>query len=194
MRCRDAKRRLPGTVLQDHATCAVGRPARPCFRVPCVHGSPADRARLPAEVADSYTELPCRSVLPEKSVRQPRAVPVNIDEYVAAFSGTVAELLQSIRQTVREAAPGAVEKISYGIPAFVLRGNLIHFAAFKNHIGIYPGPSAINAFKQDLWGYRTTKGTIQLPLDQPLPLALIEKLVKFRIEENSGLAKGKDLG
>jgi uncharacterized protein YdhG (YjbR/CyaY superfamily) len=117
-------------------------------------------------------------------------VPANIDEYIAGFPADVQQRLQSIRQAVRNAAPDAEEEISYRMPTFALRGNLIHFAAFKRHIGLYPGAAAIAALREDLAGYRTSKGAVQLPLDRPLPLGLVEKIVQFRIED--GLRRAKD--
>lgn len=121
-------------------------------------------------------------------------VAANVDEYIAAFPAAVQARLQSIRRTVKKAAPDAQEKISYQIPTFTLGSNLIHFAAFKNHIGVYPGASAIEALQEDLAGYRTAKGTVQFPLDRPIPLKLIEKLVRFRIEERSRRANSKTAG
>ena len=119
------------------------------------------------------------------------SVPANIDEYIAAFPATLQKRLKSIRQAIRKAAPDAQEKISYGIAAFTLNGDLIYFAAYKNHIGVYPGAAAIAAMKADLLGYRTAKGTVQLPLDEPLPFPLIGKLVRFKIDHNARRAKKK---
>ncbi len=107
-----------------------------------------------------------------------------IDQYIAAFPGEVQRLLQQMRETIRKAAPSAEETISYAIPTFKLNGNLVHFAAFKNHIGFYPGPSGIEAFKKELSAYEGAKGSVQFPLDEPLPLALVTKVVKFRVKEN----------
>ena len=120
------------------------------------------------------------------------SVPANIDEYIAAFPATLQKRLKSIRQAIRKAAPDAQEKISYQMPAFSLHGNLIYFAAFKNHIGVYPGAAAIEALSKDLRGYRTSKGTVQLPREEPLPLPLIEKLVRFKINLNLRRVKGKN--
>jgi uncharacterized protein YdhG (YjbR/CyaY superfamily) len=97
--------------------------------------------------------------------------------------------LEEIRATIKAAAPKAEEKISYQMPTFFLKGNLIHFAAFKNHIGIYPTPSGTQAFKDEISMYRGAKGSIRLPIDEPMPLKLISRIVKFRVAEN--LAKGK---
>src|SRR5690606_28993944 len=101
----------------------------------------------------------------------------------------VAIKLQEMRQTISRAAPNAREIISYAIPTYVLNGNLVHFAAFKNHIGFYPGPSGIEAFNAELAGYKKAKGSVQFPMDEPLPLETIFKIVKFRLGEN--LNKGK---
>jgi uncharacterized protein YdhG (YjbR/CyaY superfamily) len=113
----------------------------------------------------------------------------NIDEYIADFPKDIQEKLESIRQTIKKAAPQAQEAISYGMPAFKLNGNLVYFAAFKNHIGFFPAPSGIEAFKEDLAIYQTSKGTIQFPLDKPIPFELITRIVKFRVKE--ALSKGK---
>jgi uncharacterized protein YdhG (YjbR/CyaY superfamily) len=106
----------------------------------------------------------------------------NIDEYIAAFPGDVQKKLQQMRAALRKAAPDAEEVISYGIPTFKLKGNRVHFAAFKNHIGFYPAPRAIEVFKKELSAYKGGKGTIQFPLDKPLPLSLIGRMVKFRLK------------
>src|SRR5512138_2170910 len=107
-----------------------------------------------------------------------------IDEYIAAFPEDVRDRLQTLRQLIQELAPTAQEAIKYQMPTFVLNGNLVHFAAFKNHIGFYPTPSGTETFKQELSPYKTAKGSIQFPLAEPLPLPLIRKIVKFRVEEN----------
>lgn len=113
----------------------------------------------------------------------------NIDEYIAGYPADVQQLLQTIRATIHNAAPDAEEAIAYGIPTFKLNGNLVHFGGYKNHIGFYPAPMGIEAFKEETAQYEAGKGTLQFPVDQPLPLVLIEKIVKFRVEKN--LAKGK---
>ena len=110
--------------------------------------------------------------------------PQNIDAYIADFSQEVQEKLQKIRETVRNAAPDAVEKISYQMPTFAQEGNLVHFAAFKNHIGFYPAPQGIEEFKEELSLYKGGKGSVQFPLDQPIPYELISKIVAFRLKEN----------
>ena len=108
----------------------------------------------------------------------------SIDEYIAAFPADVQAKLETMRATIRAVAPAAEEKISYQMPTFALNGNLVHFAAFKNHIGFYPVPTGIAAFKRELSGYKTAKGSVQFPLDQPLPMTLIRKIVRFRVAEN----------
>ncbi|GIL24701.1 MAG: hypothetical protein BroJett042_32140 [Bacteroidota bacterium] len=116
----------------------------------------------------------------------------NIDEYLAAFNEPVKTHLIRLRETIRKAAPNAEEKMSYAIPTFFLGGkNLVHFAAFAKHIGFYPAPSAIAAFAKDLKAYPTSKGAVQFPLDKPLPLTLISKMVKYRVKENTALAARK---
>ena len=115
----------------------------------------------------------------------------NIDEYIATFPKETQKILEEIRATIKAAAPGAEEKISYQMPTFFLNGNLIHFAAFKNHIGIYPTPSGTEAFKRELSIYKGAKGSIQLPIDKPMPLRLISKIVKFRVAENIKKVKAK---
>ena len=114
-----------------------------------------------------------------------------IDEYIAAFPIDIQKKLQQIRATIKKAAPEAEETISYAIPTFKLHGNLVHFAAFKNHIGFYPTPRGIEAFKKELSAYEGGKGTIQFPLDKALPLSLIGKIVKFRVRHNRERGKKK---
>ena len=110
--------------------------------------------------------------------------PNNIDEYIAGFPAEVQELLEQVRQAIKNVAPQAEEVISYGMPAFKLKGILVWFAAYKNHIGFYPHSSGIAAFKPELSMYKSSKGAIQFPLDKPLPLKLIAEIVKFRVIEN----------
>ena len=120
--------------------------------------------------------------------------PKNIDEYIAVFPPDVQEILEQIRATIREAAPEAEETIKYRIPTFVLKENLVHFAAFKNHVGFYPTPSGIEEFKRELAEYKLAKGSVQFPIGKPMPLSLIEKIVKFRVNEVKGkspVKKGK---
>lgn len=113
-----------------------------------------------------------------------RKASASIDEYIAGFPKDIQELLEKLRVTIRKAAPGAEETINYAIPTFTLKGNLVHFAAFKNHIGFYPAPSGIEAFKKELSVYEGAKGSIKFPIDKPLPLALVSQIVKFRVKEN----------
>ena len=112
-----------------------------------------------------------------------QASPKNIDQYIAGFPQAVREVLEKIRTAVKKAAPGAEETIKYQIPTFVLNENLVHFGAFKNHIGFYPTPSAIEEFKDELSAYDGAKGSVQFPFDKPMPLSLISKIVKFRVKE-----------
>ncbi len=107
-----------------------------------------------------------------------------IDEYIDSAPKEVQAVLNEIRATIKAAAPEATERIAYGMPTFFLNGNLIHFAAHKNHIGFYPTPSGIEKFKKELSKYEGAKGSVQFPLDKPMPLQLISKIVKFRVEEN----------
>ena len=113
------------------------------------------------------------------------AKPASIDEYIAGFPEEIREILNQIRAAIREAAPDAKEKISYAIPTFTLNNSpLVYFAAFQNHIGFYPTPTGSDAFKQDFAPYKTSKGTVQFPLDKPMPLNLITSIVAFRVREN----------
>jgi uncharacterized protein YdhG (YjbR/CyaY superfamily) len=111
--------------------------------------------------------------------------PANIDAYISGFPEDKQVLLEQIRETIKKAAPQAVEVISYGMPAFKQNGVLVWFAAFKNHIGFYPFPSGIEAFKEELSMYKGSKGSIHFPLDKPLPLNLITVIVNFRLSENT---------
>lgn len=113
------------------------------------------------------------------------------DEYIATFPKDVQKILQSLRAVIKETAPQAVEKISYQMPTFYLNGNLIHYAAYKNHIGIYPAPRAIDVFKEELSNYEGSKGTIKFPIDEPLPMDLIRRIVLFRVSENLKKAEEK---
>ena len=114
-----------------------------------------------------------------------------IDEYIATFPKDIQAILQKIRATIRKSAPDATEAISYQMPTFKLNGNLVHFAAFKNHIGFYPVPSGIEKFKKELSVYPQGKGSVQFLLDRPIPYTLISKIVKFRVKENLEKAKAK---
>jgi uncharacterized protein YdhG (YjbR/CyaY superfamily) len=108
----------------------------------------------------------------------------NIDSYIASFPEETRKLLQQLRITISKAAPEAKETIKYGIPTFALKGNLVHFAAFKNHIGFYPTPSGIEAFKKELSVYEGAKGSVQFLIAKPIPFDLISKIVEFRVKEN----------
>lgn len=114
-----------------------------------------------------------------------------IDEYIANFPKDIQQKLTDLRTTIKKAAPKAEEKISYQMPTFALHGNLVHFAAYKNHIGFYPAPRAIEEFKKELAKYEGSKGTVQFPLDKPLPLSLVAKMVKFRVAQNLEKAAAK---
>ncbi len=117
--------------------------------------------------------------------------PQNIDEYIADFPPDVQKILQKIRLTVRKAAPRAEETIKYRMPTFTLNGNLVHFAAFKKHIGFYPTPTGTKEFQKELSIYKGAKGSVQFPLDQPIPFGLISQIVKFRVKENLARAEAK---
>ncbi len=108
-----------------------------------------------------------------------------IDDYIDSFPQNIQTLLQQIRNTIHEAAPDAMETISYQMPAFKQNGVLVYFAAFKNHIGFFPTAQGVEAFKDKLSTYKTSKGTIQFPLDKPLPLDLIAEIVRFRVKANT---------
>lgn len=114
-----------------------------------------------------------------------------IDAYIAQFPEEIQTLLVQMRATIHNAAPDAIEAFSYQMPTFKLHGNLVHFAAFKKHIGFYPVPTGIEAFKDELSIYKQGKGSIQFPFDQPLPLDLITRIVKFRVAENIAKATVK---
>lgn len=115
----------------------------------------------------------------------------DIDEYISGFPADVRERLEKLRSVIREAAPQAKETISYQMPTFQLNGNLVHFAAFKNHIGFYPAPSGIERFKDQIAPYVNAKGSVQFPLDRELPFNLISEIVKFRVRENLGKKKAR---
>jgi len=117
--------------------------------------------------------------------------PTTIDEYIAGFPSDVQDILHKIRATIRKAAPQAEETIKYQMPTFILQGNLVHFAAFKTHIGFYPTPSGVENFAAELARYQTSKGAIQFPLDQRIPYSLITRIVKFRVKENLAKAETK---
>ncbi|GCC53408.1 hypothetical protein SanaruYs_36520 [Chryseotalea sanaruensis] len=117
---------------------------------------------------------------------------VSIDEYLKEFPVSMQKLLQTMRNTIQAAAPEATERISYGMPCFYAKGNLVYFAVHKNHIGFYPSSSGISAFTNELKAYKYSKGAIQFPFDKPLPLALIKKIVEYRLQENFDKAAEKE--
>ena len=108
----------------------------------------------------------------------------SIDEYISESPPEVQEILQTLRKVIKESAPDATEKISYGMPTFYLHGNLVYFGAFKDHIGFFPTSSGVGAFKDELSEYSISKGTVRFPIEKPLPYDLIRKIVKFRVAEN----------
>ncbi len=107
-----------------------------------------------------------------------------IDGYIASFPEDVQEKLEKLRKVIKASAPRAEEAIAYGIPTLRLHGNLVHFAAFKDHLSLFPGSSPIPVFKKELAPYKRSKGTIQFPLDRPIPFGLVKKIVRFRVREN----------
>lgn len=119
--------------------------------------------------------------------------PRNIDEYIAGFPPEVQEILEKVRLTIRKAVPDAEEAIKYLIPTYVLNGNLLSFAGYKKHVGLYPAPAGDEKFKEELAGYRSAKSSVRFPLDKPIPYGLISRLVKFRVKEHleKVAAKGK---
>jgi uncharacterized protein YdhG (YjbR/CyaY superfamily) len=116
---------------------------------------------------------------------------LTFESYFQQFPIDVQEILQKIRETIHQAAPEATEKISYQMPTFYLNGNLVHFAAHKKHIGFYPAPSGIEAFIEQMKIYKYAKGSVQFPIDHPIPYGLINDIVKFRVKENSQLVEYK---
>jgi uncharacterized protein YdhG (YjbR/CyaY superfamily) len=121
-----------------------------------------------------------------------RAIPKNIDAYIAAFSPDVQTILERIRLTIHNVAPGAQETISYRIPAFTQHGVLVYFAAFKNHIGFYPPASGNARLQKTISPYAGEKGNLRFPLNQPIPYDLIERIVKLRVEQNLAKAAAKN--
>jgi uncharacterized protein YdhG (YjbR/CyaY superfamily) len=124
----------------------------------------------------------------------PNGEGAEIDQYIAGFEEPVRGRLRELRATIRTAAPEATERISYRMPTFYLNGNLVHFAAFDRHIGFYPAPSGIEAFADELKPYKSSKGAVQLPHDLPLPLGLVARMVRFRVEENLRKKKPRSRG
>ena len=124
-------------------------------------------------------------------MRKSRSEPKDVDEYIAGFPKDVQEILEEIRTTIRKAAPGAEETIKYQMPTFTLHGNLVHFAAYKKHIGFYPAPRGVEKFKQALSAYEGAKSTVRFPLDKPIPFGLISKIVKFRVKKSLERAEEK---
>ena len=119
------------------------------------------------------------------------AGPSTIDEYILGFPREVQKKLSELRATIRRAAPDAVEKIAYRMPTFFQEKNLVHFAAYAHHIGFYPAASGIAAFKDELTGYVTSKGAVQFPIEKPLPLELVTRIVEFRVAENETKAAAR---
>jgi uncharacterized protein YdhG (YjbR/CyaY superfamily) len=115
----------------------------------------------------------------------------SIDNYIKSCDKEIQPILIKVRETIKQAAPDATEAIKYAMPSFVFNGNLVHFAACKNHIGFYPTPSALIAFKDELSAYKGSKGAVQFPINQPIPYELIRKMTEFRVMENLGKIKGK---
>ena len=128
----------------------------------------------------------------KKQMKTNQTAPTDITEYIASFPNDIQEKLEKIRMTIRKTAPDAEETISYHIPTFTLKGKyLVYFAAYKKHIALYPAPRGNEAFKKELSAYKGGKGTVQFPLDKPMPLSLITKIVKFRAKENVAKAAKK---
>jgi uncharacterized protein YdhG (YjbR/CyaY superfamily) len=117
-------------------------------------------------------------------MQEKKAAYETIDDYIRQFQPSVQEKLEKLRRVIKDAAPDSTERISYQMPTFYLHGNLVHFAAFKQHIGFYPAPSGIERFKEELAGYKSSKGAVQFPIDEPLPYELISRIVTFRVGEN----------
>ena len=124
-------------------------------------------------------------------MKNPRLAPRNIDEYIASCPPEVRSILEKIRSTIREAAPEAEERISYQMPTFAFAGNLIHFAAFKKHIGLYPPVNGDEKLQAEISPYRNVRGNLKFPLDQPIPYALIRRIVKARLKEQQARAEAK---
>ena len=117
--------------------------------------------------------------------------PATINEFISGLPKDTQKIMQQIRSTIKKAAPDAEETIKYGIPTFVLHGNLVHFSAYKNHIGFYPAPSGIEVFRKELSVYEGAKGSVKFPITEPIPYDLITKIVQFRVKENIQKAGSK---
>ena len=142
--------------------------------------------RTPSVLSDGFTVLnEFEAERKLKNMAKSGTVPSDIDEYIAQFPPDVRNILETIRETIGKAAPDAEEAIKYQLPTFVLNGSLVHFGGFQNHIGFYPTPSGIEAFKDELSKYKAAKGSVQSPLDKPIPYSLIAKIAKFRVKENA---------
>jgi len=128
----------------------------------------------------------------QEKQKQPEEKPRTISAYIARFPHGTQIALRKLRITIRRAAPGAKETIAYQMPTFTFHGNLVHFAGYKDHLGFYPTPGAIEAFKTELQGYKTAKGSVQFPLDQPIPYPLIRRMVRYRVKENLQRAGDRD--
>ena len=124
-------------------------------------------------------------------MKDEKRAPVSVDAYIAGFRPEVRAVLRKMRATIRKAAPAAVERISWGMPAYALDGMLTFFAAFKDHVSLFPGPNGIEKFKKELAPYGTSKGTVKFPLGTPVPYGLIARIVKFRVKENRARAEAK---
>ncbi len=115
----------------------------------------------------------------------------SVDAYIAGFPPEVQSRLKQMRQAIARLAPDATETIGYGIPTFKLHGNLVHYAGYANHVGFYPGGAGIAAFQEEIAGYKSAKGSVQFPHDRPLPIALVKKIVKYRVAQNEAKAAEK---
>src|SRR4051812_27677701 len=118
--------------------------------------------------------------------------PTDIDSYIKDYPKNVQDIMQELRSVIKKAAPEAEEKIGYGIPTFTLKGNLVHFGGFKNHVGLYPGAAGIESFKDELAAYEISKGTVRFPIDKPIPFDVITKIVKYRVKQNLEKASIKE--
>jgi uncharacterized protein YdhG (YjbR/CyaY superfamily) len=163
-----------------------------CRWIPEVPWNPTVWEKRPnavaANIRDSKAGIALHQI-PRQDLAMAKQTAKSIDEYVERFPEAVRERLEHMRATIKRAAPKAEEAISYGIPAFRLNGLLVWFAAFKGHIGFYPRKSAIIAFKEELSVYKGAKGSVQFPFDEPLPLGLVSRMVKFRVAENMASKK-----